>query len=379
MGGSDVVDESVVEFTEAWTRVECWLRSNVPEDFAALRAPASGKEIAAVRGALALHPFLVALLSAHDGIEWSSGAELLPRFGLLSAARMTGWRAAGAGPGADWWVPFAATSTGEYLVVDHREGPDYGAVLRFDPESGDGGEHCWPDLLALVTELADVLESGEPLRMLGQAAHRPCAGRRLEWSLVPSPELPAAWLREVWRHAEQRLLRTAPAAQAALRPPARPQDARAVPTTLHPHLLAFLLLHDGADEPDGFQVFPGGYRPYGSAELTEARVRVKAAEPSSRITVRKLTASKTLGAHQSAVGSAEAHRGAHAETPSAPAGTPSAPASWLPFAVSQDGDELLLCQEQGDLYGAVLHWDPATRDYRRVQPDLAALCERVGR
>ncbi|MBM9504900.1 hypothetical protein [Actinacidiphila acididurans] len=374
MRTDDFVDGRLVnDFTAAWRRVEDWLRSHAPEDFAALRGPATGQDIAAVTEAFSLHPFLVALLSAHDGIEWSSGAQLLPRFGLLPASRMAGWKAAGAGPEAEWWVPFAATSTGEYLVVDHREGPGYGAVLRFDPESGHGGESCWPDLLSLVAELADALESGEPLRIPGLAARRPRAGRQVEWDLVPSPEIPGVWLREVWGHAEKRLLRTAPAAHAALRPPARPQDVRAaaIPHSFHAHLIAFLLLHDGADEPDGFHVFPGGYRPYSCAELTAAQARVKAAQPDESIQVRTLSATKTAGAGGSAP--------AHAEAPPSPASAPPAPASWLPFAVSPQGAELLLCQEQGDLYGAVLSWDPVTQDYRVVHPDLAALCERVAR
>lgn len=378
MSTDDFVDGRLGrDFTAAWRRVEGWLRSHAPEDFAALRGPASGRDIAAVTEAFSPHPFLVALLSAHDGIEWSSGAQLLPRFGLLPAARMAGWEAAGAGPESKWWVPFAATSTGEYLVVDHREGPGYGAVLRFDPESGDGGESCWPDLLSLIAELADALESGEPLRIPGLAAHRPRAGRQVEWDLVPSPEVPGVWLREVWGHAEKRLLRAAPAAHAALRPPARPQDVRAaeIPHSFHAHLVAFLLLHDGADEPDGFQVFPGGYRPYTCAELSAARVRVKAAQPDGSVQVRTLSATKTAGAGGSAAASAPAP----AESSPSLAGAPPVPASWLPFAVSEQGDELLLCQEQGDLYGAVLSWDPVTRDYRTVQPDLAALCERVGR
>jgi hypothetical protein len=301
---------------------------------------------------------------------------------------MTGWRVAGAGPEAAWWVPFAATSTGEYLVVDHREGPGYGAVVRFDPEAGDGGERCWPDLLALVAELADALESGEPLTMPGLAARRPRAGRRLEWDLVPSPEVPAAWLREVWRHAEKRLLRSAPAAHASLRPPARPQEVRAAstPYSLHAHLLAFLLLHDGAQGPDGFGVFPGGYRPYSCAELTAARARVKAAEPDGSVQVRTHTARMTVGAGRSdgtgrsdgedpGAGTAESAAG----TSAFPATAPAVPASWLPFAVSEQGGELFLCLEQGDLYGAVLAWEPSAGGYRTVQPDLAALCERVGR
>ncbi|BBB02011.1 hypothetical protein RVR_9692 [Actinacidiphila reveromycinica] len=379
MGRDNFVDgRAIGDFTATWRRVEDWLRVHAPEDFAALRGPASARDIAAVAEDFPPHPFLVALLSAHDGSELSSGAELLPRYGLLPAARMAGWRAAGAGcPEAEWWVPFAATSTGEYLVVDHRQGPGYGAVLRFDPESGAGGERCWHDLLALVAELADVLESGEPLRMPGAAAHRPCAGGQLGWEIVPSPEVPAVWLREVWRDAEKRLLRAAPAACASLRPPARPQEIRSAetPDPFHAHLRAFLLLHDGADGPDGFEVFPGGYRPYGCAELCAARASVKAAVPDTAIRVRVRTGTKTAGGRESAVERAHGH----GEASSSPADLPPVPTSWLPFAVSREGAELLLCQEQGESYGAVLAWDQVARDYRTVHPDLAALCERVGR
>jgi len=379
VGTDNFVDgRAIGDFTATWRRVEDWLRAHAPEDFAALRGPASARDIAAVTGAFPPHPFLVALLSAHDGSEWSSGAELLPRYGLLPAARMADWRAADSGgPEAEWWVPFAATSTGEYLVVDHRQGPGYGAVLRFDPESGAGGERYWPDLLGLIAELADVLESGGPLRMPGLAAHRPCAGRQLGWEIVPSPEVPAVWLREVWRDAEKRLLRAAPAACAALRPSARPQEIRSAetPDPFHAHLRAFLLLHDGADEPDGFEVFPGGYRPYGCAELSAAQARVKAAGPDTAIGVRVRAGTKTAGGRESVV---EGVHG-HGEAPSSSADLRPVPPSWLPFAVSREGAELLLCQEQGESYGAVLAWDPVARDYRTVQPDLAALCERVGR
>ncbi|WP_333772314.1 hypothetical protein [Streptomyces sp. IBSBF 3136] len=47
--------------------------------------------------------------------------------------------------------------------------------------------------------------------------------------------------------------------------------------------------------------------------------------------------------------------------------------------MSRTGDELLLCQERGERYGAVLAWDPAANDYRRCWPDLAALFEGVAR
>lgn len=64
-----------------------------------------------------------------------------------------------------------------------------------------------------------------------------------------------------------------------------------------------------------------------------------------------------------------------------PADTRPANASWVPFAVSRSrtGDELLLCQEQGERYGAVLAWDPAANNYRTCRPDLAVLCEGVAR
>ncbi|MGW2641063.1 hypothetical protein [Streptomyces sp. NPDC001348] len=365
-------EQSTQVFTAAWLRVEHWLMSHAPEDFAALRPPASERDVAAVTDGFPLHPHLAALLSAHDGSEESAGTNLLPRFTLLPAQQMAAYRPVGQRPEARWWVPFAATSTGEYLVVDHHDGARHGAVLMVDRELGVDGQEVWPSLLDLVTEVARVLECGEPLRMPGRtAAHRPVGGRQLEWELVPTPGLPAAWLRQVWQYVEQRLLRSDPGAHASLRPPARPQDvvsAGAPGPPFHPQLTALLLLHDGADAPGGHRIFPGGYRPYSCAEVRAAHGRMKAAarsaEPEESLWGRAVTS----------VGGPAAP----APAPSAvPADTRPANASWVPFAVSRTGDELLLCQERGERYGAVLAWDPAANDYRTGWPDLAALCEGV--
>ncbi|MFF7240250.1 hypothetical protein [Streptomyces collinus] len=87
--------------------------------------------------------------------------------------------------------------------------------------------------------------------------------------------------------------------------------------------------------------------------MRAAHARIKAAaraaEPEEKLWVRAVTAAGDGSASVPA--------------PSAvPADTRPANASWVPFAVSRTGDELLLCQEQGERYGAPLAWDPAANN-----------------
>ncbi|MFE2543489.1 SMI1/KNR4 family protein [Actinacidiphila glaucinigra] len=373
-------DNDANEFSTAWCRVEDWLREHAPADFAALRRPVSDRELADVTDSFALHHQLMALLSAHNGSEETSDTGyLLPRHTLLSAAQMARHRPVSAAPEARWWVPLAITGTGEYLVVDHRPGPGYGAVLQVDHEVGVAGRKAWPSLLALVTELSGVLESGTPLKMPGCPAYRSVGGQRLEWELVPDPTDPRVRLREAWQRAKQRLLSTAPDAFACLRPPARPQDIRAAetPAPLHAQLRALFLLHDGADAPGGHNIVPGGYRLYSAAELRIAHGRMKDAARAAapEVGFLALSGEAVVGGSPRPVPDSEqvpthSSRSGHARP---------ANVSWIPFAVSVTGDELLLCQERGTRYGSVLVWNPEANDHRTRWLDLVELCEDVAR
>ncbi|MDJ0362433.1 hypothetical protein [Rhodococcus sp. H29-C3] len=63
--------------------------------------------------------------------------------------------------GLSEFVPFAGID-GNLLFVDTRPGPSHGCVTDFDEAGADDGGPQWVSISAMLTDLADALESGHP-------------------------------------------------------------------------------------------------------------------------------------------------------------------------------------------------------------------------
>ncbi|MFF4247460.1 hypothetical protein ACFYY2_23755 [Streptomyces sp. NPDC001822] len=166
-------------------RLDRWLQEHAPGDFSQLAPPADPRLADAVAGnRFDLHPDVRSWLDLHDGSVIdrviAAGAFVPTDFPLLGAARMSdGLRdmeeeVARAveddeaeyvvGVTADVrWLPVALNHTGGQLVVDHREGPGFGAVLELDPSVGLNGVKRWDSLSHLFTSVLDALTEGSPV------------------------------------------------------------------------------------------------------------------------------------------------------------------------------------------------------------------------
>jgi cell wall assembly regulator SMI1 len=61
------------------------------------------------------------------------------------------------------WVPLSSTHVGTQLIVDHREGPTYGAVLEIDQDLELWGVVRWKSLSDMFQETLESLETGRPV------------------------------------------------------------------------------------------------------------------------------------------------------------------------------------------------------------------------
>ncbi|MEV4683128.1 SMI1/KNR4 family protein [Streptomyces kurssanovii] len=193
-----------------WERVETWLREHqCTGALSALRPPASEEAVQSLQDAVPypLHPHLVQWLGLHDGGSapvWPSGgfvpygteslkcgpgamADMLEEFHdqfteeEIQDLGLTPW----AHP---FWLPIAGTNTGESLLIDHRPGDTYGAVLEIDYDLDFWGEVRWKNLGEMIRLMAESLEAGSPLpysreySLVRQLDGEPAA-RRLAWKL----------------------------------------------------------------------------------------------------------------------------------------------------------------------------------------------------
>ncbi|MGW5588243.1 SMI1/KNR4 family protein [Streptomyces sp. NPDC003857] len=183
-------DGDPAAFDVAWGRFASWLSVHCPVDHAALRSPASAKEIRALEAQLGfpLHPQLRALLERHNGVmkrpepdNYHAGA-FLPLGHRLSGTDLiaqqyesmkdglaeiitTGWPEEDLRGHAHQWVEFARPNDGGTAFIDHRPGPTYGHVFEMGIGSGDIEGTKWASSLAkLFDQLATSLETGEPFR-----------------------------------------------------------------------------------------------------------------------------------------------------------------------------------------------------------------------
>lgn len=165
--------------TEAWIRIEDWLRRHAPVSAAVLAPPADPAEIAAAEDTLglALPAELAESLRRHNGLrKW---AKILPEKPPLSVARIVKHRQMCMDIAADidgfttldgdtepWWhelwVPFAE-SDGDAQVIDLRPGPGHGRLgWAVHDDLGDFAG-AWPSLGAYLRETANGLATGTPV------------------------------------------------------------------------------------------------------------------------------------------------------------------------------------------------------------------------
>jgi cell wall assembly regulator SMI1 len=196
--------------TEAWARIEEWLRHNSPGSVAKLAAPAPAEEIAAAEKRLGLKfpAELVESLRRHNGLtEW---ANLLPEADPQSVAEIVEWHEIRMELAPDFegfdvhppntepwwherWLPFAAAG-GNLQVIDLRTGPDHGR-LGFAPNN-DGGDFsdAYPSLGVYLTRVAEALETGTAI---GYWHPYFTADGEIWWSTAGETELNGSPLRPV--------------------------------------------------------------------------------------------------------------------------------------------------------------------------------------
>ncbi|MFI8005890.1 hypothetical protein [Streptomyces sp. NPDC086010] len=166
-------------------RLDAWLREHAPGDFGQLAPPADPRMVDGIApDRFDLHPDVRSWLGLHDGSAvdrvLAAGAFVPTAFPLLGAARMRdGLRdmeeevaRAAEDDETEYvvgvtahprWLPVALDHTGGQLVVDHRDGPGYGAVLELDPSIGLNGVKRWDSLSHLLEAVLEALADGSPV------------------------------------------------------------------------------------------------------------------------------------------------------------------------------------------------------------------------
>ncbi|MER5991461.1 SMI1/KNR4 family protein [Streptomyces viridosporus] len=198
------------DLIHAWERIETWLREHqCTSTLSELHPPASEEALQSLQDAIPypLHPHLVQWLRIHDGYNapiWPPGG-FIP-YGTESLKGGPGAMAdmleefhdqfteeevqdLGLTPWADpLWLPIAGTNTGESLLIDHRPGDTYGAVLEIDYDLDFWGEVRWKSLGEMIRLMAESLEAGSAMpysreySLVPQVDGEPSA-RYLNWKL----------------------------------------------------------------------------------------------------------------------------------------------------------------------------------------------------
>jgi hypothetical protein len=187
---------SASEVAGAWLRIERWLAAKAPHTRASLRAGADAAMVADAQGRLGLvfPDDLVASLQRHDGCEWSRGhLGLAGPFRPADVADMAGRHLQTEEVLAQfegYWdrhlLMFAVTNTDWGLVVDCEPGDRHGRVGTWN--GGEGVSWTgWPSIGALLSGVADALETGHPVGDWVPVAF----GGQLDWKLAPAPAAPA--------------------------------------------------------------------------------------------------------------------------------------------------------------------------------------------
>jgi cell wall assembly regulator SMI1 len=202
--------------TDTWGRIRAWFERYAPAVHDTLRGPASAEDLARARAAMGqeLPEDLSSWWRRVDGVTSDSiraGAVLPPWYhpypveSALESRRLwlETWYDERQAVEADYladllsqpagrpcqdawlpmWLPIANNGGGSDLFVDLRSGPERGCVMAFDRVDGAEDQPLWPDVGAMLDEVADALAhrsaitpfTGSPLRV------ELLEGGRLEW------------------------------------------------------------------------------------------------------------------------------------------------------------------------------------------------------
>lgn len=162
-----------------------WLAEHAPGDHRQLMPPADPERAAVLAsGRFRVHEDVLVWLSVHDGSQRdpvpAAGAFVPQDFPLLGVSGMAqgladmveeveravedGDEEFIVGLEADErWLPVAMNHTGGRLVVDHRPGGGYGAVLEVDPSIGVNGVKRWDSLSHMFGAVLEALRTGSAL------------------------------------------------------------------------------------------------------------------------------------------------------------------------------------------------------------------------
>ncbi|MFG3527031.1 hypothetical protein ACGF8B_09805 [Streptomyces sp. NPDC047917] len=160
----------------AWTRIDAWLRTHVPESYELLAPPADPVAVEAAQVGMGVRfpADLPASPARHDGLRgWTTVLPvrpLLPVAGIVSHREMCVGAnedlEEGGAPGIEgepWWhrqwIPWAE-SDGDSRIIDMGQGPQQGGPGMMYHDRGGVFEDAWPCLAAYLEEVADVLENG---------------------------------------------------------------------------------------------------------------------------------------------------------------------------------------------------------------------------
>ena len=161
--------------SEAWISFKNWLEVFAPSTFNAIRPPVGGEKLTLALSKIPvhIHPDVTAFYSLSDGtaslMEGGSPSAFIPRAyapynleQLSSAyAHMASTVAYENSLGRSYqigmtahpeWVPFAVSAAGDELLLDHRDGETYGAILEFDESQGRYVE-AWTSMGAMLMEM----------------------------------------------------------------------------------------------------------------------------------------------------------------------------------------------------------------------------------
>jgi cell wall assembly regulator SMI1 len=192
----------VTSVTEAWVRIEDWMRRHAPASATKLAGPVAAGSIA--RGeaqvGLAFPAELVESLRRHDGLtEW---ANVLPEAAPLGvgeiveqyrermeiAPSVDGFTPYRPDAEAWWnalWVPFGEAD-GDLQVIDLRPGPGHGRVGVAPHDNPADFADAWPSLGAYLAAVADSLDTGTAV---GYWYPYLTADEMLWWDLAGKTEL----------------------------------------------------------------------------------------------------------------------------------------------------------------------------------------------
>ncbi|MFF2427504.1 SMI1/KNR4 family protein [Streptomyces mirabilis] len=175
-----------MQLQDVLNRLDRWLEVNVPDDFGTLNPPATASEIEAItENRFSLAPEIRTWLEHHNGVSThfrhSGPGGFIPggHYPVDAERMMLGQRDmeqdvawSQEDDNADFvvgrtahvkWVPISSTHVGTQLVVDHREGPTYGAVLEIDQDLELWGVVRWKSLSEMFQETLESLETGRPV------------------------------------------------------------------------------------------------------------------------------------------------------------------------------------------------------------------------